>query len=104
MTSDFDGDNISTGPEVVTIDLAAAWAAGDITDVAVINLAADWYRTTGAGVTVAFSGDINPEGGASSFSISPGPTDSGGGHGVSPATTPVGTLTIFSDNLGFTFP
>jgi hypothetical protein len=102
MTSDFDGAVIVTGPEVVTINLAAAWEAGAITDTAVIHIAADWYAEAGSGVYVAFSGDINPEGGASSFSISPGPAYLAGG--ASPATTPVGTLTIFAENGGFTFP
>jgi len=101
MTSDYDGADIVTGPEVVTINLAAAWEAGAITDTAVINIAADWFTETGAGVYVAFSGDINPEGGASSFAITPGPRVH---PRVSPATTSVGTLTISSDNLGFTFP
>jgi hypothetical protein len=93
------GDDTSDdGYEDVVIDLAQAWLDGVITDTAVIQLAADWYPPAGGSgpANVEFSGDINPEGGPSVFVISPG--------GTTPASTSVGTLTIFSDNLGFTFP
>lgn len=71
----FTGDNTTTGPEVVTVDLAAAWADGVINNFADVFCAADWYPgaspsqghgpatlliTYSIGALTAFSGAIRP--------------------------------------------
>lgn len=88
MTHDGD-DTSASGSEVVTIDLAAAWTAGDIETVADILCKADWYPPSGGSgpATLDISYSL---GGSLSLTIDPGLT-------ASPATTFVRAIRVMAD-------
>lgn len=93
------GDNTEDGgSETVTVDLARAWEDGEITDIAEIDCAADWYPfadddpgvepnpNPGSGpaeIEVTYKGTVIGK------TISPG--------GATPATTHVAPITVWAD-------
>lgn len=79
-------DTSAAGSEVVTIDLAAAWTAGDIETEADIECAADWYPISGGSgpATLDISYSL---GGTLSLTIHPGST-------ATPATTFVRAIRV----------
>lgn len=90
MVCDYDGPNINPGPEVVVIDLAAAFLAGAIGKTAKIKCAADWYPnhtpTPGEGPATM---QIDYNGHTKTIEINPGD--------VTPSTTNVATITVNPD-------
>lgn len=80
------GDNTTAGgPEVVTVDLAAAWDAGEIDAFADVTALADWYPPAGgsgpASLTVAYS-----LGGSTTYTLHP--------QSATPAITPALALRV----------
>jgi hypothetical protein len=85
----FSGDNTDdSGPEIITIDLAAAWAANAITNYADIEPAADWYNpATGKGRAVMMA---IYNGVALDMAIMPGSVTPG-------SVTPMPRVRVFAD-------
>lgn len=82
-------DTSAAGSEVVTIDLGAAWIAGDIETVADVLCAADWYPPSGGSgpATLDISYSL---GGSLSLTINPGVS-------ATPATTFVRAIRVLAD-------
>lgn len=81
------GDDVSaSGDEEIEVDLAAAWAAGEIVERAYVDLSADWFPSAGGSGPATLVIEYSRGPAALVFEIHPG--------GLTPSTTPQMTLRI----------